>query len=125
MIHRFIHFHEICKVSVAFPNNNKKANETSLTAGLFVSLNFSHSVRYVCAKHGAMGYFVTKPNIIFYGHVINLTFKMWHPKRGNLPQVKGKDKARFLQAAVCCSTYHKSTCRIEEVSGVAELGEPP
>lgn len=58
MIHRFIHFHEICKVSVAFPNNNnnnKKANETSLTAGLFVSLNFSHSVRYVCAKHGAMG----------------------------------------------------------------------
>lgn len=59
MIHRFIHFHEICKVSVAFPNNNnnnnKKANETSLTAGLFVSLNFSHSVRYVCAKHGALG----------------------------------------------------------------------
>lgn len=68
-----------------------------------------------------MGYFVTKPNIIFHGHVINLTFKMWHPKRGNLPQVKGKDKARFLQAAVCCSTYHKSTCRIEEVSGVAEF----
>ncbi len=72
-----------------------------------------------------MGYFVTKTNFICYGHMMHLTFEMWHHKGGKLLQVEGEDQTRLKRMAVCCSSYHESTLSVDIVSGELELEEPP